>query len=60
MDERELNIIAEWELKEDMLRAEQHGVSLGLFERDSDGTVTISLEGERQFWALLKSLPSVH
>jgi len=60
MDERQLNIIAEWELQEDIRGAEQRGVSLGLFDRNSDGTVTITLEGERQFWALLNSLPSVH
>jgi len=60
MDERQLNIIAEWELQEDIRIAEQRGVSLGLFDRDSNGTVTITLEGERQFWALLNSLPSVH
>lgn len=58
MDERTLNIIAEWELREDILRAEQHGVSLRLFERDSDdGSLTITLEGERQFWALMNSPP---
>jgi len=60
MDERQLNIIAEWELQEDIRIAEQRGVSLGLFDRDSNGTVTITLEGERQFWALLNLLPSVH
>jgi hypothetical protein len=58
MDERTLNIIAEWELREDILRAEQHGVSLGLFERNNDdGSLTITLEGERQFWALMNAPP---
>jgi len=60
MDERTLNIIAEWELQEDMLRAEKRGVLLGLFERDSDSTLTITHEGENQFWAWLHSPPTLH
>ena len=60
MDERTLNIIAEWELQEDMLRVEERGVLLGLLERDSDGTLTITHKGESQFWAWVHSLPTLH
>jgi hypothetical protein len=60
MDERTLNAIAEWELQEDMRRAEERAVSLGLLERDSDGTLTITGEGERHFWAWFHSQTTPH
>jgi len=60
MDERTLNIIAEWELQEDMLRAENRGVLFGLLERDSDGTLIITHEGENQLWAWLHSPLTLH
>lgn len=55
MDEQTLNVIAEWELRQDLRRAEDRAVSLGLLERDSDNTLTISTEGENHFWAWLHS-----
>src|SRR3984885_946579 len=33
-----------------MRRAEEHAVFLGHLERDSDGTLTITDEGEKHFW----------
>jgi hypothetical protein len=60
MDERTLNIIAEWELQEDMRRAEERAVSLGLLERDSDGTFTVTGEGERYFLEWLHSQSTLH
>ncbi len=60
MDEQIFNKIVEWELQEDMRRAEERAVSLGLLERDSDGTVTITDKGEDYFmeWVLLQ--PTIH
>jgi len=60
MDEQTFNKIVEWELQEDMRRAEECAVSLGLLERDSDGTLTITDEGQNQFWAWLHSQPTRH
>jgi hypothetical protein len=60
MDDQTLNIIAEWELQEDMRRAEERAVFIGLLERESDGTLTITDEGENQFWAWLHSQPTLH
>jgi hypothetical protein len=60
MDEQTLNTIAEWELQEDMRRAEERAVFLGHLERDSDGTLTITAEGEDHFWAWLHSQPTLH
>jgi hypothetical protein len=60
MDERTLNAIAEWELQEDMRRAEERAVSLGLLERDSDGTLAITHEGEKHFWEWLNSQLILH
>ena len=55
MTDEQLNAIAEFELQEDLRQAQNHAVSLGLLERDEDGTVTITLEGERQFWTWVHS-----
>jgi len=60
MDEQTLNTIVEWELQEDMRRAEERAVSLGLLERDSEGTLTITDEGQNHFWAWLHSQPTRH
>lgn len=60
MDEQTLNIIAEWELQEDMRLAEVRAMSLGLLEPDSEGTLTITNEGQNHFWAWLDSQPSRH
>jgi len=60
MDEQTLNAIAHRELQEDMRRAEERAVFIGLLERDSDGTLTITDEGENHFWAWLHSQPTLH
>ena len=60
MDEQTFNKIVEWELQEDMRRAEERAVSLGLLERDRDGTLTITDEGQNHFWAWLNSQPTRH
>jgi hypothetical protein len=60
MDEQTLNTIAEWELQEDMRRAEERAVLLGHLERDSDGTLTITDEGQDHFGAWLHSQPTRH
>lgn len=60
MDEQTLNTIAEWELQEDIRRAEERAVFLGHLERDSDGTLTITDEGENHCWAWLHSQPTLH
>ncbi len=60
MDERTLNAIAEWELQEDMRRAEDRAVSLGLIERDIDGAIAMTHEGEKQFLAWLHSETTLH
>ena len=60
MDEQTLNAIAHRELQEDIRRAEQRAVFLGLLERDSDGTLTITDEGENYFLEWLFSQPTQH
>jgi hypothetical protein len=60
MDEQTLNTIAQWELREDMRCAEERAVFLGLLERDSDDSLTITDKGENHFWAWLHSQPALH
>jgi hypothetical protein len=60
MDEQTLNTIAEWELQEDMHRAQQKAVQLGLLKRNPDGSVTITDEGEDYFFEWVLSQPTIH
>jgi len=60
MDEQTFNAIVEFELQEDMRRAEERAVFLGHLERDIDGTVTITDEGEHYFLEWLFSQPTLH
>lgn len=60
MDEQTLQTITEWELQEDIRRAEKRAVSLGLLERDRDGTLSITDEGERYAIDFLLSEYTLH
>jgi hypothetical protein len=60
MDEQTLNAIAEWELQEDMRRAEERAVFLGHLERNATATLTITDEGETYFLEWLFSQPTLH
>lgn len=60
MHEQTLNAVAEWELQEDMRRAEDRAVLLGLLERDSNGSLSITDEGKNHFWVWLPSQPTLH
>ena len=59
MNEQTLNTIAEWELPEDMRRAEERAALLGHLERDSDGTLILTDEGKTLSEWLL-SQPTLH
>jgi hypothetical protein len=43
-----------------MVLCAERAVFLGHLERDSDGTLTITDEGENHFWAWLHSQPTLH
>jgi hypothetical protein len=60
MNKQTLNAIAEWELQEDMRRAEERAVSLGFLERDTDGTVTVTEDGEDYLYEWILSQPTIH
>ncbi len=60
MNKQTLNAIAEWELQEDMRRAEERAVSLGFLERDTDGTVTVTEDGEDYLYEWILAQPTIH
>jgi hypothetical protein len=60
MDEQTLNAIAQQELEQDIRRAEERAVFLGFLERDSNGTLILTDEGEDYFLAWLFSQPTLH
>jgi hypothetical protein len=60
MDERTLNAIVQHELQEDMRRTRERAVRLGHLERESDGTFTITHEGEKYFLNWLFSQFTLH
>jgi hypothetical protein len=60
MDEQTFNAIVEFELQEDMRRAEERAVFLGHFERNSDGTLTLTDKGETYVLELVFSQRTLH
>jgi len=56
MDKQTLNTIAEWELQEDIRRAEERAVKLGFM--DSNGILTA--EGEEYFFEWLFAQRTLH
>ncbi len=60
MDEQTLNAIAEYELAQDMRRAEEQAVRLGLMERGPNGRLILTDEGEDYFLERVFPKPTLH
>ena len=60
MDEETLNAIAEYELAQDMRRAEEQAVRLGHMERGPNGRLILTDAGEDYFLERVLPQPTLH